>query len=110
MPQTGVSVKSHHVWFVLYWYFMRVFIKVDSAQTFTRGWGDSFIPLAPGSHEIFVAASSILGFGWKPGKSTITVDVAPGQVVQLNYRAPTFMLPGLKGKLSVANALQAAAA
>jgi hypothetical protein len=107
---TGIALKSHHVWFVLYWYFLRVFVKVDGTQKFKRGWGESFVPLTPGRHEIFVATVSITGIGWKPGKSTITVDVAPGQVVRLNYRAPTFMFPGLKGKLSVDSQVQAAAA
>lgn len=92
------------------WWFMRVFIQIDGSQKFKRGWGESFIPLAPGQHTVLVSAVGLLGVGWKPGKATTTVDVASGQVVQLSYRTPILMWPFLKGKLVVGSAVTPAGA
>ena len=108
--QTGIALKPHRPLWIPAWWFMRVFVRIDEGQKLKRGWGESFIPLTPGQHTVFVAAVGLLGYGWKPGKATMTVDVAPGQVVQLHYKTPILMWPFLKGKLAVAAPVVAAAA
>jgi hypothetical protein len=109
--QSGIALTPKRPIFIPAWWFMRVFVKIDEGQKLKRGWGESFIPLAPGQHTIFVATAGLIGWGWKPGKATTTVDVLPGQVVHLRYQTPMLMWPFLKGKLAVtAPAATAAAA
>ena len=108
--QSGIALTPKRPMWIPSWWFMRVFVHIDGSQKLKRGWGESFIPLAPGQHTILVATAGLIAYGWKPGKATTTVDVLPGQVVQLHYRTPLLMWPFLKGKLSVTAPAAAAAA
>jgi hypothetical protein len=101
ITQTGVTVKTSHVFFGLYWYFMKTHLQIDGQPIPAKGWGETFIPLAPGEHTVYCYAQSFLGFGLKAGKSTTTVVVVPGQIVALQWKAPLVMMPFLKGKWSV---------
>jgi hypothetical protein len=98
---TGITVKTSHVFFILYWYLMKPHLQIDGQPISTKGWGETFAPLQPGQHTVYCYAQSVLGFGFKAAKSTMTVDVAPGQVVHLQWKAPIVWLPFIKGKWTV---------
>jgi Protein of unknown function (DUF2510) len=68
-------------------------LVLDGGEPVRRPWGESFIPAAPGRH----AVRCWFRYSWfaHAGDATTTVDVAPGQVVSIGYRAPFFMFsPG----------------
>lgn len=58
----------------------------------------NFIPTSPGQHT--VEAHYRQGFIKKAGRSSTTVNVTDGQVVQLKYRAPFLGINILKGALN----------
>ena len=102
---TGVSIKTSHVFFILVWFLTRSRVEIDGQRVAaTKAWGETFVPLQPGRHTVYCYAQSILGFGAKAGKSTTTVEVVSGQVVQVNWRAPILYIPFTKGKFSVSAA------
>jgi hypothetical protein len=98
---TGVNIKTSHVFFIPIWYFMKSRLKIDGHLVDTKRWGETFVALQPGQHSLFCYAQSFLGFGAKVGKSTTTIDVALGQVVNLSWKAPILFMPFIKGKWTV---------
>jgi hypothetical protein len=73
--------------------FTTTHLSVDGGEPIARPWGETFIPVEPGRHSIRC------WFRWlhfsTAGDSTLTVDVAPGQVIQAAYKPPHFMFrPG----------------
>jgi hypothetical protein len=55
-----------------------------------------YFPTAPGSHTVTTYFPYLIPR--KAGKGSITVDVAPGQIVDVSYKAP--WLTFLKGKMT----------
>jgi hypothetical protein len=94
-PQAGIEVKAGFfpLWFTLFLFPPK--ITIDGGEPIAAKWGDNLIPVAPGTHTVTV---------WWPlywflpsNKATITVDVAPGQVAQIDYKPHItylFFLPG----------------
>ena len=64
-------------------------LVVDNGPPVMQPWGETVIPVAPGRHSVEC------WFRWgvyqKAGDSSVNVDVAPGQTVLLEYRAPYFV-------------------
>jgi hypothetical protein len=52
------------------------------------GWGRALLPLTPGQHQLHVYTPYY--FPPRAGRADYTVDVPPGQFVELEYRAPLF--------------------
>lgn len=70
-------------------------IAVDGHRVPNTRWGRNLIPAPPGRHQVHVytAFSSTLGFRVRRiGPTDTTVDVYPGRLTELEYRAPVFML------------------
>jgi hypothetical protein len=74
---------------------------VIDGQRHEFSWGQHFIPLQPGRHELQVSYRYLrLSHA---GNASIPVDVAAGEVVQVSYRAPRSVLVAfLPGKLAIA--------
>jgi hypothetical protein len=77
--------------FVLDWTlnFTRPTAVLDG-QPYRLAWGEHFIPLEPGEHQLQ------LSYPWlglfEAGKAAAPFDVAPDQVVRATYRAPNSVL------------------
>lgn len=52
------------------------------------GWGRTVLPLTPGQYQVHVHVPYI--FPKQSGRADYTVAVTPGQLVELEYRAPFF--------------------
>ena len=52
------------------------------------GWGRTVLPLAPGQYQLHVHTPYF--FPKRAGRADHTVAVPPGQLVELEYRAPMF--------------------
>jgi hypothetical protein len=61
---------------------------VDGVETPVAGWGRTVLPAAPGQHRLHVHTPYV--FPRRAGRADYTVDVPPGQFVELEYRAPLF--------------------
>jgi len=90
---TGISVHTRFIPLAFILFLVKTRLELDGGPPVVRPWGDSFIPVAPGRHQ--VRCYFVYLFLSRAGDSAITVDVAPGQVVQLRWRAPWLVfLPG----------------
>jgi hypothetical protein len=63
-------------------------IVVNGYEMPARGWGRTVFPLAPGQYHLHVHTPYF--FPRQVGPADHTVAVHPGQVVELEYRAPLF--------------------
>jgi hypothetical protein len=93
-PQAGIEVKAS--FFVLLYFTLFLFppkITIDGGEPISGKWGDNLLPAAPGNHTVTVYWP--LYWFLPSNKATITVDVQPGQVAQIDYKpAFLFFLPG----------------
>jgi hypothetical protein len=83
----------------------RTRLVLDGGGPVLRPWGQTFIPVAPGRHT--VRCWFRYTFFTYAGDSTVTVDVGPGQVVSIGYRAPMFMFSPGKWKVGSPQTSQA---
>lgn len=71
-------------------------IRVDGREAPGAAWGDNEIPVPPGVHDVEVETSYLLPFFH--GRARMSVHVAGGARVDLEYCAPAVMLaPGSLG-------------
>jgi hypothetical protein len=98
--ETGIIVKTAYPrWNPLLW-MNQTGISVDGVTT-KRLWGDTFVPVDPGSHDLGVWV-----YGDNPfapasfGFRTIAVQVVAGQTMVVWYRSPWFPLRGGGGQIS----------
>jgi len=95
--QTGISVRGRHNPMQVFLYFVRLTVEVDG-QAQSGAWRSSrFIPLTPGSHRVNVYFRYL--FKERCCEAGTTVEVADGQTVTLEYRAPQLMTSD--GRLTV---------
>ncbi|WP_329314259.1 hypothetical protein [Streptomyces sp. NBC_01262] len=95
--QTGISVLGRHNPMQVFLYFVRLTVEVDG-QAQSGAWRSSrFIPLTPGSHRVNVYFRYL--FKERCCEAGTTVEVADGQTVTLEYRAPQLMTSD--GRLTV---------
>jgi hypothetical protein len=93
----GIALRTS--FFVLDWTvnFTRTTVVVDGHQ-WELPWGEYFLPLEPGRHELQVSYR-YLGLS-QAGKASISVDVAENRITQVSYRAPRSVLVAFRpGKL-----------
>lgn len=73
-------------------------IEVDGAPPVPRPWGETWIPVTPGVHQVRVF------FPWalyrQAGNTTTSVQVGPGELVVLEYEAPRWFV-AMKGTWTV---------
>ena len=96
--QSGIRVTAK--FFPLMWilFFVKPHIQIDGADMQGAWKTPHYFPVAPGQHT--VSAYFPYFIPKQAGKGTVTVNVAPGQTVDVGYKAPWIVF--LKGRMSVA--------
>jgi hypothetical protein len=86
--QTGDGIVVNTQFFPLAWvlFFVKPKIAVDGQETQASGWGRTHLPARPGQHHVHVHVPYFLPP--KMGPADATVDVRPGQLTELEYKAP----------------------
>ncbi len=86
MPTEGIAVDTQ--FFPLAWllYFFKPKIAVDGQETQVAAWGRTVLPARPGQHHVHVHVPYFLPP--KLGQADATADVRPGQLAELEYKAP----------------------
>ena len=92
---TGIQLTAKHNPLAWLLFFTKLTVTVDGdAQT--HKWGSTFIPAAPGTHEVAIT----FGYMGRPrGNATTSVTVPESGVVALTYKMPSSMFAS--GKLTV---------
>ncbi len=74
--------------FPLAWvlFFVKPKIAVDGQEMPASGWGRTHLPARPGQHNVHVHVPYFLPP--KMGPADATVEVRPGQIAELEYKAP----------------------
>jgi hypothetical protein len=74
--------------FPLAWllFFVKPKVAVDGQEIPVSGWGRTHVPARPGQHHVHVYVPYFLPP--KMGPADATADVRPGQVAELEYKAP----------------------
>lgn len=85
----GLSLNT--MFFPLAWIFFLIKpkVEIDGHQYPNAVWGVNNIPLPPGQHHVHVHAPYLIPT--KVGPVDTTINVAPNQVVQLEYKLPVFI-------------------
>jgi hypothetical protein len=80
--------------------FTRTTVTIDGQQH-ELPWGEQFFSLERGHHQLQVSYRYL--HLPAAGNASISVDIAPHQIVQISYRAPrSVLLAFLPGKLTIA--------
>ena len=95
-PPSGTGVEVTAKFFFLAWilYFITPTIEVDGPP-YRRKWGTHSFDLAPGHHRVEVSFPYL--FGKRMGANSIELDLAPGQIRRIRYRAPFLVF--MKGRI-----------
>jgi hypothetical protein len=82
----GIAVNTQ--FFPLAWllFFVKPKVAVDGQEIPVSGWGRTHVPARPGQHHVHVYVPYFLPP--KMGPADATADVRPGQVAELEYKAP----------------------
>ncbi len=67
-------------------FFFKPKIAVDGQEMPVAGWGRTVLPARPGQHQVHVHVPYFLPS--RMGPADATADVRPGQVAELEYKAP----------------------
>ena len=67
-------------------FFFKPKITVDGQEMPVAGWGRTVLPARPGQHQVNVHVPYFLPP--KLGPADTTADVRPGQLAELEYKAP----------------------
>src|SRR3989442_11830383 len=81
-PPAGIAVVATFSPAAAWLRAMKPRVHLDGGPPVERPWGDTFIPVGPGRHQVRCSA------GGGVGDATIALDVPPGRVVQVKWRAP----------------------
>ena len=84
--------------FPLAWlfFFIKPKIFVDGQESPPANWGRNVVPARPGQHQVHVYTPYFLPA--RVGPADALADVQPGQVVELEYKAPLWSFsPGSLG-------------
>lgn len=86
--QAGDGIVVNTQFFPLAWllFFFKPRIAVDGHEVPVSGWGRTHVPARPGQHHVHVHVPYFLPS--KLGPADATADVRPGQVAELEYKAP----------------------
>jgi hypothetical protein len=90
-PSQGIAVTAHQIGINL-WY-LKPKIVVDGSE-FPGRWGRTVVPTGPGQHHVHVHVPFLM----RVGPADTVVQVQPGGLAELEYRAPAWQwLPGSLG-------------
>lgn len=90
----AVTTKFIPLAFILF--FFKPKVAINGQELPQQPWGRQVIPVQPGTYRVDVHTPYLLPP--KLGPATVDVPVAPGQTVELEYKAPAFaFFPGSLG-------------
>jgi hypothetical protein len=94
---TGVEITASFFFLAFILHLFKPVFTVDGYAATQRWKVPTFIPLAPGQHQVQVHFPYLI----LPtaGKAVMTVTLQPGQVLRLGYRAPWLVF--MPGKLKL---------
>lgn len=84
--QTGIHVRTRFFFLAFLLYFVKTRLHLDGGPPVVRPWGETFIPAPPGRHVVRCYVRYL--FYSEMGDSSVEVDVPPGGVVSVSWRAP----------------------
>lgn len=67
-------------------------IAINGQELPPQGWGRVAVPVTPGNYNVHVHVPYLIPS--KIGKADLALSVAPGQNVELEYRAPMWVISG----------------
>jgi hypothetical protein len=95
-PGEGIAVDTQFFPLAFLLFFFKPKIAVDGQETTVAAWGRTVLPARPGHHQVHVHVPYFLPS--KLGAADTTAEVRPGQVTELEYKAPLFAFsPGSLG-------------
>lgn len=94
---TGIEITASFMVLAFILNFFKPVFIIDGMQTKGRWKSPTFFPTAPGQHQVQVHFPYM--FIKEAGKANAQVNVQPGQVVRIGYKAPWLIF--LAGKLTV---------
>jgi hypothetical protein len=84
-PATAIAVTARYSWLTFVFGLFKPFLAING-QPVTVGWGRTVVPVPPGQYHVHVHVPYLLPP--RIGTAETVVAVHPGQVVELEYRAP----------------------
>lgn len=84
-PPTAIALTMKYWWLTFVFAMIKPFVTVNGHPVHA-GWGRTVIPVPPGQHHVHVHVPYVLPS--QIGKADTMVPVHPGQVVEVEYRAP----------------------
>jgi hypothetical protein len=85
MPGATLAVTAKFFPMAFFFFFVKPAITIDGYPV-PAVWGRNAIPVVPGRHQLHVHTPYFLPS--RVGPADATVDLAPGQTVELEYRSP----------------------
>ena len=95
-PHEGIAITTQYSPLALVYAFIKPKIYLNGYAVPSWGWGRSVLPAAPGQYHVHVHAPYLIPS--RLGPADYIVAVHPGQLVELEYKAPVFTFsPGSLG-------------
>jgi hypothetical protein len=88
-PPEGIAITTQFsAFFTPFFGAVRPKVLVNGDEIPVWGWGRTVLPRAPGQYNVHVHVPYV--FPKRAGRADYTTAVPPGQLVELEYRAPFF--------------------
>ncbi|HEX2578136.1 MAG TPA: DUF2510 domain-containing protein [Aquihabitans sp.] len=97
-PGAAIDITPSYLVLAFILAFFKPQASIDGSAPFPVRWGPNLIPVPPGRHQVEVWVPYL--FLTRMGRNGAIVDVPPGGVVQVTWRAPWLVF--FQGKIGVA--------
>ncbi|OBJ61598.1 hypothetical protein [Mycobacterium sp. 1423905.2] len=95
-PHPGIAVTTHFSPLSFMLALFKPKVLIDGYEAPVTGWGRAVLPAQPGRHRVHVHVPYLLPS--KIGAADTVVDVYPGRLTELEYKAPVWAFsPGALG-------------
>ncbi|NJC70766.1 hypothetical protein HC031_13725 [Planosporangium thailandense] len=84
-PGSAIALTTKFLPLAFFYFFVKPKIAIDGYPVAAE-WGRIVVPVPPGDHRVDVYTPYLLPP--RVGPADLTVSVAPGQTVELEYRSP----------------------
>jgi hypothetical protein len=84
-PGAAIALTTKFMPLAFFYFFVQPNVTVDGYPV-PANWGRTVIPVPPGDHRVDVYTPYLLPP--RVGPADLTVSVAPGQMLELEYRSP----------------------
>jgi hypothetical protein len=91
-PSEGIAINTQFFPMSFMLLMFKPKISVDGYEAPPAGWGRSVVPARPGPHHVHVHVPYFLPPQFGPADTT--VDVYPGRLTELEYKAPVWAFSG----------------